>query len=92
MSAYITAITFSENSSHLVHRTKAFKAEAKKARVKVSQVLWSLGDSDGAIVFEAKDDEAAGSMMRSLAGVGEVHPETLRKIYAPGFSMVVGAK
>ena len=87
---YITAITFAGNDGAQMHRARAFKTAARKAGVNVSQVFWDLGECDGAIVFEARNDDAADLLMVSLAGVGQVHPETLREIYAADFSMLVG--
>ena len=88
---YITAITFHASGGPPTHRNRAFKTAARKAGVKVSQVFWSFGEREGAIVFEARNDDAADMLMLSLAGVGQVHSETLREIYAADFFMIAGA-
>ncbi len=93
MATYLTLITFTpqglQNIHESAHRATAFKAAAKKAGVKVSHVFWSLGEFDGAILFEAKDDAAATGVMLTLSGLGNVHTKTLRAFSAAEFSAIV---
>ena len=65
------------------------KAAAKKAGIKVVNIFWMLGEFDGAILFEAKDETAATGLMLSLASLGNVHTKTLRAFDAAEFSEIV---
>lgn len=93
MSTYLTLINFTaqglQNIHESPHRASAFKAAAKKAGVKVINVFWMLGEFDGAIVFEAKDEAAATGLMLALAGLGNVHTTTMRAFNAAEFSAIV---
>jgi len=93
MATYLTLITFTAQGLQNLHespnRAAAFKAAAKKAGVKVTQVFWALGEYDGAIVFEAKNDAAATGMMLALTGQGNVRTKTLRAFNAAEFSEIV---
>ena len=93
MASYITLINFTQqglqNIHESPHRATAFKAAAKKVGVKVSQIFWTLGEFDGAIVFEAKDDAAATAVMLSLSSLGNVHTTTMRAFNATEFSAIV---
>lgn len=93
MNTYLALITFTaqglQNLHESPHRANSFKAAAKKAGAKVHQILWTLGDVDGVILFEAKDDAAATGLMLSLSGLGNVHTKTLRAFNAAEFSKIV---
>lgn len=93
MSTYLTLINFTaqglQNVHESPHRAAAFKAAAKKVGVKVIHIFWMLGEFDGAIVFEAKDEAAATGLMLALAGLGNVHTKTLRAFNAAEFSAIV---
>ncbi|MDZ4289141.1 MAG: GYD domain-containing protein [Prosthecobacter sp.] len=93
MNAYLTLITFTQqglqNLHESPHRAAAFKAAAKKAGVKVTNIFWTLGEFDGAILFEAKSDAAATGLMLSLSGLGNVHTKTMRAFDTGEFSDIV---
>lgn len=93
MNTYIALINFTQqglqNLHESPHRVTAFKAAAKKAGVKVTHIFWTLGEFDGAILFEAKDDAAATGLMLSLASLGNVHTKTLRAFNAAEFAGIV---
>ena len=46
--------------------------------VKVKDIYWTLGAFDGAVVFDAPDDETATALMLSLAAQGNVQTQTAR--------------
>ncbi len=93
MSTYIALINFTQqglqNLHESPHRATAFKAAAKKAGVKITHLFWTLGEFDGAILFEAKDDGAATGLMLSLSSLGNVHTTTLRAFNATEFAEIV---
>ncbi len=93
MSTYISLINFTQqglqNLRESPHRAAAFKTAAKKAGVSVSHVFWTLGEYDGAVIFEAKDDAAATGLMLSLSGLGNVHTTTMRAFDAAEFGAIL---
>lgn len=93
MNTYITLINFTQqglqNIHESPHRATAFKAAARKAGVKVTNIFWTLGGYDGVIMFEAKSDAAATGLMLALASLGNVHTKSLRAFDAAEFSQIV---
>jgi uncharacterized protein with GYD domain len=92
MNTYFALVTFTQqglqNIHESPHRATAFKSAAKKAGVKVRDLYWTLGAYDGVIVFDAQSDEAATSVMLSLAALGNVRTQTLRAFDASEFAAI----
>jgi len=86
MATFITTIKFTEQGVKAIgettKRADAFKAAAKKMGVKVNQIYWTLGAFDGAIVFDAPDDETASAALLHLGTSGNVHTTTVRAFNA----------
>jgi uncharacterized protein with GYD domain len=82
MATFITTIKFTEQGvktiSETMKRAEAFKAEAKKIGVKVNEIYWTLGAFDGALVFDAADDETATAALLHLGSLGNVQTTTAR--------------
>jgi uncharacterized protein with GYD domain len=82
MATYLTTIKFTpqglSNVQDTCKRAAAFKGAAKKMGVKVRDIFWTLGAFDGAIVFEAPDEETATALMLQLAALGNVQTRTAR--------------
>ena len=93
MATYITLINFTpqglQNVHESPHRAAAFRSAARKAGVKIKEQFWTLGEYDGAIVFEAKDDATATGLTLTLSGLGNVHTKTLRAFDAGEFAEIV---
>lgn len=94
MATYITTLKFTQQGIQDVGQTTkragAFKAAAKKMGVKVKELYWTLGDYDGAIVFEADDDAAATAAMLHLSSRGNVQTKTCRAFTAGEMDQVLG--
>jgi uncharacterized protein with GYD domain len=86
MATFITTIKFTEQGVKTIgettKRANAFKAAAKKMGVKVNEIYWTLGAFDGAIVFDAPDDETASAALLHLGTSGNVHTTTVRAFNA----------
>ena len=86
MATFITTIKFTQQGikdiDHTTRRAAALKAAAKKMGAKVKDVYWTLGDHDGVLIFEAKDDETATSVLLHLGAMGNVHTSTCRAFTA----------
>lgn len=82
MATYISTLKFTakgaQNIGESPKRAAAFTAAAKKLRVKVIHLYWTLGEFDGVILFEAPDENTATSAMLSLAAQGNVQTTTAR--------------
>jgi uncharacterized protein with GYD domain len=93
MSTYVALINFTQqglqNLHESPHRAAAFRTAAKKAGVRINQIFWTLGNYDGVVFFEAKDDAAATGLMLSLSGLGNVHTTTMRAFNAAEFGAIV---
>lgn len=86
MATFITTIKFTQQGIKAIDdttkRAAAFKAEAKKLGAKVTDIYWTLGDHDGVLIFEAKDDETAATLLLHLGASGNVHTTTVRAFTA----------
>jgi uncharacterized protein with GYD domain len=86
MATFITTLKFTEQGIKAIgettKRADAFKAAAKKVGVKVSEIYWTLGAFDGAIVFDAPDEETATAALLQLSTSGNVHTTTVRAFNA----------
>lgn len=93
MAAYIALIKFTaqglQNIHESPHRAAAFKSAARKAGVKISHLVWTLGPYDGAIVFDAPNDGVVTGLMVSLAALGNVQATTMPAFTADEFTALV---
>ena len=93
MATFITTIRFTEqgiqNIKDTGKRANAVKAAAKKMGVKVKNIYWTLGAFDGALVFDAPDDETATALMLSLGAQGNVQTKTARAFDAKEMDAVL---
>jgi uncharacterized protein with GYD domain len=82
MATYLSLFHFTDEGARKFQaspdRAASFQAAAKKSGVEVKNIFWTLGDYDGAIVFEAADDETATGVMLGLAALGNIRTKTLR--------------
>ena len=93
MPTYISLINFKDKGVEAVketcQRAAAFKATAKKVGVTVKQSYWTVGAFDGAMIFEAPDDETATAALLSLGALGNVRTQTLRAFTAPEMEAII---
>jgi uncharacterized protein with GYD domain len=93
MATFIVNIKYSQQGikdiDHTTKRAAIFKAEAKKLGVKVKDIYWTLGDQDGLLILEAKDDETAAAVILHLAAMGNVHTTTCRAFSAAEMDKIV---
>jgi uncharacterized protein with GYD domain len=86
MATFITTIKFTPKGVAEIQdtckRAAAFKAAAKKLGGKVTDFYWTAGRFDGALIFEAPDDETASALMLYLGSQGYVQTQTARAFTA----------
>lgn len=82
MATFITTIKFTQQGikgiDETTRRAASLKAAAKKLKVKVKDVYWTLGDHDGVLIFDAPDDETATTLLLHLGADGNVQTSTVR--------------
>lgn len=93
MATYVTLIHFTERGEEHVkespQRAAAFKARAKSMGVKIKELLWTFGDVDGVLLFEASDDESAAAALLALNALGNVKTQTMRAFTAAEMEGIV---
>ena len=94
MATFISTLTFTEQGLRNIRQTReraeAFGETAKQVGASVTDVFWTLGSSDGVIIFDAPDDETATALMLRLGAQGNVRPRTERAFRASEIDGVLG--
>ena len=82
MATYIALLKFTDQGIRNVKETTKRAASASDAAakmgVKFTDLFWTLGQHDLAIVAEAPDDETMTALMLKLASLGNVKSQTMR--------------
>ena len=82
MARYVALATFTDqgirNVKDTTKRAKAFRELADKFGVTIKDIYWTLGRYDVVLTLEARDDEAAMSLMLKAGSLGNLRSETLR--------------
>ena len=78
---FVTLIKFTPagvlNIKDSTQRAKAFSDSAAAAGVKIQELLWTQGEYDGVILFEADSVETAAATMLRAASEGNVQTQTM---------------
>ncbi len=86
MATFISTIKFTDEGlkgiGETTKRAAGMKTLAKKMGVKVTNIYWTLGESDGVLIFEAPDDETATAMLLRIGAMGNVRNTTVRAFTA----------
>ncbi|MDA0839765.1 MAG: GYD domain-containing protein [Planctomycetota bacterium] len=94
MPTYLSLIQFTEQGIQNIQaspgRARKFSKAVKASGGKVRQIYWTLGSFDGAVIFDAPDEETATALLLSLGGQGNVRTETLRAFHEKEFQGVLG--
>jgi uncharacterized protein with GYD domain len=81
MARYLSLLTFTEqgirNVKQTLKRAGDFRTAVESAGGKVLSQYWSLGDADGCVCFEVRDDATAASLLLKLGQLGNVRTRTL---------------
>ncbi len=96
MPRYLSLINFTEqgirNVGDSVKRANAFKAAIEKSGGAVDALYWAVGEYDGAVVFEAPDENTATALLLDLGSKGNVRTRTLRVFDADEFGKIIKSK
>jgi uncharacterized protein with GYD domain len=82
MATYIALLQYTDqgirNVKDTTKRAAAAAETAAKMGVKFTELFWTLGQYDLAILAEAPDDETFTAVMLKLGSLGNVKSQTLR--------------
>ncbi len=82
MATYIALLQYTDqgvrNVKDTTKRAASASDVASKMGVKFTDLFWTLGQHDLAIVAEAPDDETMTATMLKLAALGNVKTQTMR--------------
>lgn len=95
MIRYLSLLTFTEkgiaNVGQTCQRAANFRKMVEAAGGRMVATYWSLGEFDGAIIFEAPDEATGTSLLLNLVKLGNVRTSTLRVFDESEFQSVVSA-
>ncbi|MGH7352256.1 MAG: GYD domain-containing protein [Candidatus Methylomirabilales bacterium] len=82
MPTYISLLNWTDQGIRKVKETtkraEALQVLAQKTKVKVREILWTMGRYDVVVIMEAPDDQTISRLMLALGTLGNVKTETLR--------------
>ena len=82
MATFISTLNFTQKGAEAIgdttKRAAEFTSALEKLGVKVVKIYWTLGPSDGLVIFDAPDDETATAAMLKQSSKGAVHTSTVR--------------
>ncbi|HEX2842623.1 GYD domain-containing protein [Hyphomicrobium sp.] len=93
MPTYVVLASFTDKGAHdikdTIGRSDKFKDMAKKARITVKDMYWTLGPTDVVAICEAPDDETATALSMSVSARGHVRTQTMRAFTADEISKIL---
>jgi uncharacterized protein with GYD domain len=93
MATYIVLGQFSDqgikNVKKTTERAKAFRDLAKKMKVTVKEIYWTLGHHDVVTIAEAADDETMTALLLSAGAMGNLRTQSLRAFSADEMDRIV---
>ena len=93
MATYVSTIKFTEQGIKAVgettRRAAAMKTAAQKFGVEVKEIYWTLGVSDGLLIFDAPDEPTATAVVLYLGSLGNVQTTTARAFTAEEMDQVL---
>jgi uncharacterized protein with GYD domain len=94
MATYIELVSWTDQGARTaketIKRARAFQEVAGSMGVKVSSVLWTLGQYDLVITVDAPDDETVTRLGLALAQQGNVRTSTMRAFGEDEMSRIIG--
>lgn len=82
MATYVALCTFTDqgirNVKESVHRAEAVQAAGRKFGVEMKNILWTQGNYDLVVTFEAQDEKAMTAFGLAIGMQGNVRTQTLR--------------
>ncbi|MDQ3434889.1 MAG: GYD domain-containing protein [Actinomycetota bacterium] len=86
MPTYVNLLRFTDqgvrNYQDTVDRAEAYWGSIEKAGGRLLHQVWTMGDYDIVMLFEAPDDETATSLALGVSSLGNVRTTTMRAFAA----------
>lgn len=93
MPTYVNLIRFTEqgvrNYQDTVDRAEAYRESIERAGGRLLHEVWTMGDYDIVVLFEAPDDETATSLALGVCSLGNVRTATTRAFTAEEMRSIV---
>ena len=93
MPRFLSLINFTDQGirdiKDSMHRAGEFRSAVEAAGGSVQNVYWSIGEADGAVIFDAPDEETGVALMLHLARDGYVRTRTLRIFESGEFEKIL---
>jgi uncharacterized protein with GYD domain len=93
MATYVWLLNWTDqgirNLKETTKRAKSFKEMAEKQKVKIREILWTMGRYDLVLVIDAPDDETISRLSLSLGMSGNVKTETLKSFSAQEMDQIL---
>jgi uncharacterized protein with GYD domain len=93
MSTFVSTVKFTDQGIKAIgettKRAASIKAAAKKMKVKVTDIYWTLGQFDGLLIFEVPDDETATALLLHIGTLGNIQTTTARAFNAAEMDKVL---
>ena len=93
MATFLSTIKFTEQGIKAIgettRRAAAMKTAAQKFGAEVKEIYWTLGASDGLLIFDAPDEETATAIDLYLGSLGNVQTTTARAFTAAEMEQVL---
>jgi uncharacterized protein with GYD domain len=94
MATYILLGQFSDqgirNVKKTTERAKALRDLAKKMKVTIKEVYWTIGHHDVVTIAEAPDDETITALLLNAGSAGNLRTQTLRAFSADEMDKILG--
>jgi uncharacterized protein with GYD domain len=94
MATYIVLGQFSDQGIRDVKKTteraKALRETAKKMKVTVKEVYWTLGHHDVVTIAEAPDDETITAFLLSAGSTGNLRTQSMRAFSSDEMDRILG--
>ena len=86
MPTYVNLLRFTDqgvrNHQDTVDRAEAYRESIERAGGRLLHQVWTMGDYDVVVLFEAPDDETATSLALGVSSLGNVRTTTTRAFTA----------
>ena len=93
MPTYIWLVNWTDqgirNLKETTKRAKSFQEMAEKMKVKVREILWTMGRYDLVLVIDAPNDETISRLALGLGMGGNVKTETLKTFSAQEMDQIL---
>jgi uncharacterized protein with GYD domain len=94
MARYLVLINFTDQgvrqAKDTLKRAAAARQAFEKVGARVSQVLWTIGQYDGALLAEAPSDEVITAVCLQIGSLGFVRTTTLRAFDEKEMEQIIG--